>query len=645
MLRTLGISLLLCCSSDASAQNPAPVPPHYRCERVGLGDGTDTLFGFEMGYQQIEEHRLHCERMTEIAVGDTPIPLRLLTDKHGIAPLDKTQRTSRAIGAQRLKVSRSIQSGRHECRVLVWGDYAASLLLAYLARRYNLTLSAATALLLHFMPSAVLSPQLAGALENWTQLHKTGYHQPYCLDCSLVPYVLKGGGEVDRTPIDFCAESPHQPIVKHNLRSIHNLPSVDAVLQTPQAAYNLLESNRVALNSDELASLFVSSLELIDLSLRCLNFESAEALAFLLRGSSVLKSLRLFGCGLDDEGLGMVVGAMVLPNCGFDDDEPLRQYNSTLVELDIGGNTIGVVALASLRSLAKHNRSLHRLALDSIDTDLSDFFDALLLHRSPISALSLDDTSLSPVACQKLTKLLEGGLTELSIRRVALNLSHVASHVSPRLEILIADGNPLLSCEALKTLASSAPKLGQLGLSGCKISRVECLLPYLTPILSDLDLSYNPIERDSFLLIIPILTSFCNLISLRLNGCRLGSTVASLVMDFTNVDSLRELRLDGNDMHDSCAESLLNFLLRASALYTLGLRDNGLTREGLQPIVEALAVRSGAGRVARVAELTVLLEGNPCGAWALGMPALARSKKTALYIPWDRGRLHIPYIY
>jgi Ran GTPase-activating protein (RanGAP) involved in mRNA processing and transport len=370
----------------------------------------------------------------------------------------------------------------------------------------------------------------------------------------------------------------------------------------------------------------------VDLSYNALAHSSYSLIVELLLQSSSLTSLNLCSTSLGDEGGAAILHTLLIPNFSFDDDI-IPRCNSSLLTLNLSSNNLRDRSGSKLIELAKYNTVLQSLNIDSnkdIPIELMERF--LMSLKSNLMCLSLNDMLLGQANEAAQSRLSTVKFKALSLNRCGM---HMTSWVQLAAEQLEVSGNPGMHVASLAGALRTAENLHSLDISACgaDVALIESIaLGTLSSIMRILNLSYNPIGRQQAVTLAGHLSSLHSLRVLNLNGCDLKTAGAVALFAAIPTRDLQELHLQENDIHDSVCDALKAFLSVAMFLSLLDLSFNHLTLEIAQPIIESLAVTSDTPDATRILELTIVTEGNPCGANVFGAPHLCRSKRTVQFI-------------
>ena len=479
---------------------------------------------------------------------------------------------------------------------------------AYLVAHRGRTLANAVNELRRLLPIGELQAEIALALEMWERLHPRSHP----IGVNLAENDLEG------LPGDESGSALFKGDVTLSFAGGDLHPSgIEAVLRTLPH------------------SVSATSLLRLDLALCALTESAAISISALLRRSSSLLELKLFGCDLSDAALATVLRSLYPSSLFFDEDEP-PPHNRSLRHLDLGRNLFASDAKDALTLLARRNVTLEFLALDSCGLADAAFLDSLVecLDRnrgSAIRALSLNDTDLSSLGRDFFVSASHLQLNSLSLCRCNIDVGDLPADLA---RTLLLDGNKVSNPDGLSATLNAAGEIRGLSVSACGLgsSCVEIVVALSTGTsartLGTLDVSYNPIGRDKSHVFGTLLQHLDRLSVLRLEHCDLKTKGAASVFQNVRCECLLDLDLSFNDIHDSCDRSLCHFLKTARNLRVLRVAFNLITADVVPQVEESLRVTSETDAKTRLLELTIDTEGNPCGANAFGCPFLCRRKFT-----------------
>lgn len=554
------------------------------------------------------------ERSREVDPAE-PLPLlRVKTDRFGF-PLTGASGGSAGGGHRR-------RGGAAEGRVLVWSSggrrRATTIAAAYLVAFHGFSAESAVVKIGGLRPCGDLQPAFVSALGRWERLQASSRY---------------------RRPPDSPGKSLElvSPSVEVGHGALRTLAA--GTMSVSLAGTGLPTSETEELLELLPASSCLSSLMSLNLTLCPLTYSAAESIAALLRHSDCLLDLNLFGAGLSDAALAIVIRSLI-PTISYFEQDELPRSNRSLRTLNVSRNSVGSETKGELILLVRRNCSLESLVLDACGINDADFlglfFERLTQNsRSATHHISLNENDLSAISWDSLLLASRGQLNSLSLCRCKIDISTIKA---TNLNCLLVDGNSttagyytlamaLASNEELTTLSLSACNLGP----GCFEILEAIAEKHSESAFTTLDIAQNCVGREAGSKLGKLLYRFNHLLTLNLGSCELKTKGATAVLLGLHADSLLDLDLSDNEIHDSCTDSLCAFLERAYALRRLNISFNQITKEVADRVVECLTVSSATDTKLRTVNLSINTEGNPCGANAFGCPFLCRSKVTTAY--------------
>jgi Ran GTPase-activating protein (RanGAP) involved in mRNA processing and transport len=205
---------------------------------------------------------------------------------------------------------------------------------------------------------------------------------------------------------------------------------------------------------------------------------------------------------------------------------------------------------------------------------------------------------------------------------------------------------------------SLLPPLQKIDLSSCSFAKggTAQVLEALTKrgAFERLDLSNN-VLGDSNLPAYSALAR-CSITDLRLNMCKMCTKGASLLFktlsDHSTLlcTSVRYCYLSGNEIADSCVESLCLLLEKNTHLQAVDLGFNLFTDRHGATLRQAGSVSSSSHVEKKLYDLSINLVGNKCDPYMLETPGLSRAKSNFMFgvqpnsaDPANHGFSHIPH--
>ncbi|XP_037098598.1 protein NLRC5-like isoform X4 [Syngnathus acus] len=310
------------------------------------------------------------------------------------------------------------------------------------------------------------------------------------------------------------------------------------------------------------------TLEVLTLKSCELSKKSCEALASVLSSPCSLRELELSWNDLGDDGLEALAAGLAKPQCTL----------QVLTLRDCNLSKKSCEALASVLSSPGSLRELDLSHNDLYDDGLEALAAGLAKPQCTLQVLKLWDCKLSKKSCEALASVLS---SPCSLRKLELC-------------------NNDLGDDGLEALAAGLAKpecaLQVLWLQLCKLSKKSC--EALASVLSspgslrELDLSCNDLYDDGLeALAAGLAKPQCTLQVLGLVNCNLSKkSCEALASVLSSPCSLRELNLSGNDLYDDGLEALAAGLAKPQCtLQVLGLRDCQLSKKSCEALASVLS--------------------------------------------------------
>ena len=254
--------------------------------------------------------------------------------------------------------------------------------------------------------------------------------------------------------------------------------------------------------------------------------------------------------------------------------------SSSLITLNLGGNSIGDAGASSLSQTLKANSSLNRLWLDfnKIGVAGASSLSQALTANSSLTRLDLANNRIGEAGASALSQALTGNSSLTS-----LNVSGNS----------IGDAGASALSQALKanySLNSLWLDFNKIGVAGAS-SLSQALTANSS--LTRLDLANNRIGEAGASSLSQALTGNSSLTSLSLGGNSIGDAGASaLSQALTANSSLTSLNLKDNSIGDAGASSLSQALIANSSLTSLELGHNSIGDAGASSLSQALKANS-----------------------------------------------------
>ncbi|XP_058626763.1 uncharacterized protein LOC131537397 [Onychostoma macrolepis] len=319
-----------------------------------------------------------------------------------------------------------------------------------------------------------------------------------------------------------------------------------ALLQDKHCTLNTLMLNNNSITAEGCAALTSainsnpSNLKVLDLSGNKLGNSGIEKICHLMKNLHCrLEKLKLSNCSITEEGYKALASA-------------LRSNPSHLIELDLTGNDPGQSGVKQLSDLLQDGRcKLKTIRFLSPAAEKACAYLTKVLGKSPLllKDLDLSGNKLGDLDGKKLSALLMD--SHCKLEKIKLNYCELTEK----------------SCSVLATVLSSKTILKEMNLNNSRLldSGVKEICEGLK----------NPV---------------CELNILKLNKCELTEESCSALASVLSSDSnsLKDLDLSNNNLHDSGVNLLSDGLKNNCKLEKLRLSDCSITEEGYKALASAL---------------------------------------------------------
>jgi Ran GTPase-activating protein (RanGAP) involved in mRNA processing and transport len=307
-----------------------------------------------------------------------------------------------------------------------------------------------------------------------------------------------------------------------------------------------------------------------------------KALTCALKGNSTLEQLYLGQNNIGIEGATALASALKL---------------NTLVNLDLSFNSIGDEGVVALADALKCNTTLTELRLENCR--IGDSGGAALLHvlkhyNTSLGYLSLDDNTVSDKISSAIDKVVTANEKGFRLLHAKEELDLSCKAVEDEAAHAVEDedaaymATELADNSVVTTLQLTNNKIGDAGSAGIAVALVQ------NQTLTTLGLGGNRIGDVGSLAVAVALRSNSTLTKLVLSHNNIGPAgVVALAETLKTNSSLTSLDLSGNGVNDEGATALLKVLKECnSTLMLLNLTDNpDISPDRLQAVKDVLAAR------------------------------------------------------
>ncbi|KAM3920511.1 NACHT, LRR and PYD domains-containing protein 12-like, partial [Leptodactylus fuscus] len=323
---------------------------------------------------------------------------------------------------------------------------------------------------------------------------------------------------------------------------------------------------------------------------------SCTQLAFVIRNNQSLKKLGLSGNRMSGPHFSDLVAALSSPAC-------------SIQELHLGSNNLPDTSCTQLASVIRNNQSLKVIHLYSNRLSGPHFSDLIAALSSPacrIEELHLDGNLLPDTSCNQLAY---GIRNNQSLKRLDLSYNNLsgphfsdlmAALSSPACRIqelhLSSNNLPDTSCTQLASGIRNNQSMKILDLSGNRLSgpHFSDLMAALSSPdcrIQELHLGYNNLPDTSCTQLASVIRNNPSLKRLVLsNNSLFGPHFSDLMAALSSpACRIEELRLDENDLSDTCCTQLASVIRNNQSLKRLVLSNNRLSGRHFSDLMAALS--------------------------------------------------------